>query len=246
MTEHWKVGDLAEATGVTVRTLHWYEEQGLLVPERTPAGHRVYGPDHVARLQQVLSLRELGLPLDDIRSLLDRGEPSPRTIVELHLQQVRQRLTSLAELERRLAILAAALAHAEQPSVTDILHTIEGMNLMNDVEKYYTKEQLETLAARKAELGEQAIQDVQQRWTELFAAFGEHRAAGRDPGDPAVQALIDEADRLIAMFTGGDSGIQRSLGRVWSENPDMPQRMGIDPEVFAYMQRARDARSSAG
>jgi DNA-binding transcriptional MerR regulator len=242
MTERWKVGELAEATKVTVRTLHWYEEQGLLVPERTSAGHRVYGPEHLARLQRVLSLRELGLPLEDIRSLLDRGEPSPRTIVELHLQQVRQKLAALTELERRLAILATALAHTEQPSVADLLHTIEGMNAMNDIEKYYTKEQLETLAARREAFGEQAMLDVQKRWSELFGAFGEHRAAGRDPGDPAVQALIDEADRLIAMFTGGDPGISASLGRMWSENPDMPQRMGIDPEVFAYMGAARAAR----
>ncbi|MFV8756051.1 MerR family transcriptional regulator [Nannocystaceae bacterium ST9] len=244
MTERWKVGELAEATKVTVRTLHWYEEQGLLVPDRNPAGHRVYGPEHLARLQRVLSLRELGLQLDDIRGLLDRGEPSPRTIVEVHLEQVRRRLAALTELERRLAVLAASLAHADQPSVADLLHTIEGMNAMNDVEKYYTKDQLEALAARRTELGEPAIHAVQTRWTELFAAFAELRGAGRDPGDPAVQALLDEADRLIAMFTGGDPGIQASLGRMWSENPDMPRRVGMDPEVFDYMQRARAARNS--
>jgi len=68
----WKVGELAEATGLTVRALHHYDEVGLLVPsERTSAGHRLYDEQDVRRLYRVLALRELGLGLDEIASLLD-------------------------------------------------------------------------------------------------------------------------------------------------------------------------------
>lgn len=64
----WRVGRLAEATGVTVRTLHHYEDVGLLVPSgRSEAGHRVYGDADIRRLYRVMALRALGMKLAEIR-----------------------------------------------------------------------------------------------------------------------------------------------------------------------------------
>ena len=66
------VGELAKLTGVTVRTLHHYDEIGLVTPsQRTAAGYRLYGERDVLRLQQVLVHRELGLPLEQIAAVLD-------------------------------------------------------------------------------------------------------------------------------------------------------------------------------
>lgn len=66
--EVWKVGELAEQTGLSVRTLHYYDEIGLLTPsQRTASGHRLYAPGDVIRLQQIKSLRQLGFPLEEIR-----------------------------------------------------------------------------------------------------------------------------------------------------------------------------------
>ena len=60
------VGELAEVSGVTVRTLHHYDEIGLLVPStRSEAGYRIYTDGEVDRLQAILTYRELGLGLDD-------------------------------------------------------------------------------------------------------------------------------------------------------------------------------------
>jgi DNA-binding transcriptional MerR regulator len=68
----WTVGQVAAAAGVTVRTLHHWEQVGLLVPSgRTAAGYRVYGTDDLSRLQRVLAYRELGFRLDEIGPLLD-------------------------------------------------------------------------------------------------------------------------------------------------------------------------------
>src|SRR5215475_6524089 len=70
-----KVGDLAKRTGLSVRTLHYYDEIGLLQPRNvTTAGHRVYGVAELARLQRIKSLRQLGFSLDEIRSCLDAPE----------------------------------------------------------------------------------------------------------------------------------------------------------------------------
>lgn len=67
----WRVGDLAKASGLTVRTLHHYDDVGLLRPERTAAGHRVYRRAHVERLYRISVLRRFGVSLDDIGAALD-------------------------------------------------------------------------------------------------------------------------------------------------------------------------------
>ena len=71
--EALQVGELAKITGLTIRTLHHYDEIALLKPSlRTEAGYRVYTAADVARLQHILSLRQLGFSLNEIRDCLDR------------------------------------------------------------------------------------------------------------------------------------------------------------------------------
>jgi DNA-binding transcriptional MerR regulator len=71
-TDAVQIGALAAATGLTVRTLHHYESIGLIGPaRRTASGYRLYGPTDIERLYQVRALRQLGLPLDEIRRALD-------------------------------------------------------------------------------------------------------------------------------------------------------------------------------
>src|SRR5215468_2852040 len=97
--EALKVGELARRTGLTVRTLHHYDEIGLLKPSlHTEAGHRLYTAADVARLQQVLSLRHLGFSLEQVRDCLNRPDFSPLEVVGLHLARLREQL----ELQRKL------------------------------------------------------------------------------------------------------------------------------------------------
>ena len=88
-----RVGELATATGLTVRTLHYYEEIGLLdPPERTPAGHRLYSADDVERLYRVSVLRGLGLPLGEIKKALDDPSWQLRSALDAHLVDIDARL----------------------------------------------------------------------------------------------------------------------------------------------------------
>src|SRR5439155_25862360 len=97
--EALKVGELARRTGLTIRTLHHYDAIGLLRPSlHTEAGHRLYTAGDVARLQQVLSLRQLGFSLEEIRDCLDQNDFSPLEVIRLHVA----RLPEQIELQRRL------------------------------------------------------------------------------------------------------------------------------------------------
>src|SRR5215217_3037827 len=97
--EGLKVGELARRTGLTVRTLHHYDAIGLLKPSlHTESRHRLYTAGDVARLQQVLSLRQLGFSLEEVRACLDRPGFSPLEVVRLHLGRLREQI----ELQRKL------------------------------------------------------------------------------------------------------------------------------------------------
>nr|WP_312870887.1 MerR family transcriptional regulator [Gordonia asplenii] len=90
------VGDVAKLTGVSVRTLHHYDEIGLVVPSRrTSVGYRLYADDDVERLLQALTYRELGFPLEQISTLLD--DPSADALTHLQQQHdlLRQRIGHL-------------------------------------------------------------------------------------------------------------------------------------------------------
>jgi DNA-binding transcriptional MerR regulator len=114
-------GDLARLTGHTVRTIRFYEEQALLVPAVvSDGGHRRYTPEDVERLQLIADLRELGLPLGEIRAVLQlragchtAAEFAARFegVLAGHLEQAQRRLERLRRVKRELSD-ALASVHA--------------------------------------------------------------------------------------------------------------------------------------
>ena len=90
MSGLYRVGEVARRTSVTVRTLHHYDEIGLLSPShRAGSGHRLYTAADLGRLQQILSLRQLGFGLDEIRECLTAPGFDPLTVLRLHLARAR-------------------------------------------------------------------------------------------------------------------------------------------------------------
>jgi DNA-binding transcriptional MerR regulator len=241
--ESFKVGELAKRTGLTVRTLHHYDEIGLLRPSlRSDAGHRLYSAGDVARLQQIVSLRQLGFSLDEIGACLERAGYSPLEVIRLHVSRLREQIEQERELCERLDALASQFESTGEVSADDFLRAIEVMNM---IEQYYTPEQLELLRKRREAGGaalEERIQQGPALWNELFAKYQKHMELGTDPADPAVQALEERRQALVNEFTGGDAGIEQSLQRLWTEQGDaLAAQYGIDPQLLAYLEKVGKA-----
>ena len=230
---HHTVGHLARATGLTVRTLHHWDEIGLLRPaERSGAGHRRYSDDDVARLYRIVALRRLGLSLEDVGAALDAEGPDLRAAVTTHLARVEAQLAAQRELRRRLVGILDAFDRLDGPSTDQIIDAIEVMTMS---ERHYTPEQLEQLAARRDELGDDRIRAYEVEWAELIAALERERAAGTDPTDPRLRPLAEKWRELIQAFTGGDAGIHDSLNRMYSdEGVERASQGAVNHELWEY------------
>jgi DNA-binding transcriptional MerR regulator/uncharacterized glyoxalase superfamily protein PhnB len=126
-----KVGDVAAATGLTVRTLRYYEEIGLLAASsRSGGGHRLYSAADVERLYRICLLRRLGLPLADVGRVLDDPAWSLGAAMAHHLRELDRRLESTTRLRSLLAHVIGSLGSDRVPTADDLLNVLEAMTML--------------------------------------------------------------------------------------------------------------------
>ncbi|MFG2261865.1 MerR family transcriptional regulator [Streptomyces sp. NPDC048720] len=117
----YSIGELARRTGLTVKAVRFYSDRGIVTPAgRSPAGYRRYGPDAVARLDLVRTLRELGLDLRTIRKVADRELPLPE-VAAAHAEAL---AVQIRVLRLRHAVLTAVAERRLTPEETDLMHRL--------------------------------------------------------------------------------------------------------------------------
>jgi DNA-binding transcriptional MerR regulator len=232
----WKVGELAGATGLTVRTLHHFDEIGLLRPtERSEAGHRLYTTSDVRRLYQVLALRQLGMPLSKIGNSLDGDVGDLEVAVRGQLEQVEQHIRGHQQLRRRLVALLGAIREAREPSIDELVAVMEAMMQAS----YFTPDQLAQLKERHRKAGDEGFTRWQRRWAELADEVTAHIEAGTDPAEAAVQETARRWNDLMDHMTGGDRGILSSMyAALDGKGPEVATRGVVSAEVWDYIKRA--------
>ena len=249
-----KVSEFAEKAGVTVRTLHHYDRLGLLRPKgRTQAGYRMYGEREMARLQQIATLKFIGVPLKQIKTLLDRQ--SLDLAATLRLQK---RL--LSEKRRRidLALQAIDLAerscvHGAPPDWQALKTIIEVMEMQDNnmewTKKYYSEEAQTKIAERAKSWTPELQAKVSQDWKELVSEIEAAISQGEDPAGQKAQTLARRWSELIRGFTGGDPEIQKGLNNFYADQKNWPStfQKPFSDEVQAFVMKAcAAAKSSQG
>ncbi len=203
----YRVKEVAQIAGVSVRALHHYDEIGLLVPkQRSAAGYRLYQDDDLLRLQQILIGRELGLPLEQIRRSLDDPGFDRKAALIAQKKQLEQRAEQTAAMIRAID---AALALLE-PTQTGASMTDKSINMDQifdgfDPTKYEAeakqrwgktdayKESMKRTQRYTADDWERLKAEQVAIYTELRAA----QQAGKQPSDEAVMEIAERHRSLI-------------------------------------------------
>jgi DNA-binding transcriptional MerR regulator len=185
VTEHLTVGRLAELAGVTVRTLHHYDEIGLVRPSaRTPGGYRVYAWSDAERLRQVLTYRRLGFGLSEIAVLV--SDPAVDAVAHLR----RQRELLVAQRTQTDAMVAAIDKELEARAM--------GINLTPE-------EQLEVFGTDKA--GGEWADEAESRWGNTGAYQESQRRAARYAKGDWARIKAETDANIQAFATAMRSGV---------------------------------------
>jgi MerR family transcriptional regulator, thiopeptide resistance regulator len=179
----YSVGQVADLSGVTIRTLHHYDEVGLLSPGgRSTAGYRIYEEPDLERLQQILFYRELGFTLKEIATIVD----DPRTDAIGHLRRQRG---LLAERIERLSAMVDAIDYEMEARTMDIRLTPE--------------ERLEVFGEFRPE---DYAEEAEQRWGETESYKESQRRVATYKKEDWQQLKAEEGEvraRLAAAFEAG-------------------------------------------
>lgn len=193
----YTVKALSELSGVTPRTLRWYDKVGILRPGRTTAaGYRLYGLEEVDRLQQILFYRELGFSLSRIQSILDAPDFDRQAALRGHLSALRQQRERLEALintvERTLLNRKGEIAMSDKEKFEGFKRELAEKN-----ERLYGKEAREAYGSGPVEAAQKNLMGLSpelfQRWQDLDRELREGLAAAvqaeEDPAGPEGKRL---------------------------------------------------------
>lgn len=231
-----RISEVAKLTGITVRTLHYYDEIGLLKPsEITEAGYRLYSREDLEILQQILFFRELDFPLSQIKEIMNNPnydkEEALKKQKELLIQQ-RQRIEGLIKLiEKRIE------------GDNNMSFKEFDMNEIEENKKKYAKEVKERWGTSKAyeesekktsSYNKEKWGDINQETSEIFKGFAELRNS--DPGSEEVQELVRRWQKYITdNFYTYTNEILSGLGLMYVEDERFKENLDKNGEGTAKL-----------
>jgi len=243
----YRIGDFAKLAGVTVRALHHYDRIGLLKPERTSSGFRVYDLKGLERLEQIAALKFLGIPLQEIKLLLKHG---PLTLADsLHVQ--REALAEKRKLiDRAVVAIEAAEKVIRSGQTTDasilrrIIEAIDMQPQENSMRKYYTEQ---AWLDKERIVQQTPLETLKKNMRAMRELFAEIEAdIDLDPASEAAQALTKRWLHLADSANGGNEAVRAGRTEAWKDRHNWPQdhqdkllaAFGLDPQDRpASMQR---------
>ncbi|SMB27450.1 Transcriptional regulator, MerR family [Serratia proteamaculans] len=225
-----KVGELARRSGITVRTLHYYDSIDLLVPSaRSDAGYRLYNRADITRLHHIQALRRMGVTLAEVGAILARSGITLTTVIEQQITMLEQQLVQTAALRDRLQHMHAQLTAGDEPELNDWLTTLE---LMTMYDKYFTADELAQLPFYQAD----PLRN--QQWGELVSSIRQLIDRGAAPQELQAQALARRWMLMLERDTAGNPAFLTRLNAMHADEPSMREQTGITPAMTDYVTRA--------
>lgn len=248
MAHRYRVGEVAQIAGVSIRTLHHYDRIGLLQPAgQSEGGHRLYDESDLLRLQQILMLRLLGFSLSDIGELLERDDLDLVASLRIQRQALRDRIADLEKIDdlihqlllRRLATDEWDWALVAESTAAIGSELDRGSQTM---EERWAPEQIEQFRRLGEKIGPEEIRETEERWTELL---NELRAArDLDPASPKAQALLERWDayqRDLQEAYASEPGLWEAIGEKFQAGEFEETPYAPHAEDFALIERIREA-----
>jgi len=238
------VGQVAKRMNTTVRTLQYYDREGLLSPcAESEGGRRLYTDREIVKLHQIQSMKYLGFSLDDIKNRLvslDTPEDMAAALAE-QAQAIRAKMASLAEVLAALEALREETLQMETVNFekyADIVVNLQMKNEFYGMIKYFDNDTLDRLRSRfNREKGE-AVVKTMKRLLDRLAVLQEKEIP---PESQAGQVWAKDWWEMVLEFMGGDMGMLPNLVKM-AENPPAGDQKWVDRWAVAgpYIEKAME------
>ena len=235
------VKQLSKMAGITPRTLHYYDEIGLLKPSRVGKnGYRYYGDDALLRLQQVLLYRELDLPLEDIKQIMGRRDFDILSALEQHKEQLRKRM---ARMERLIGTVDETILHLKGKKAMSPKQIFDVFNEEQQAE--YEKEAMqmydpEVVKASYKKWNSYSKAEKQRIGDEGNAVYQDLiQAMPKGAASPEAQACVERWRRHMNYFW--TPNLEQLVGLAQGYNNDPRFKANFDkmhPNLAAFMLEA--------
>lgn len=238
----FQAGEFARMAGVTVRALHHYDRIGLLKPQRSPAGYRVYTARDLELLEQIVVLKFLGVPLRQIAALMGAGPKglaaglrAQRGTLERKRQLLDQAIAAIGNLEATVATGHPAAPHLFKR----IIEVVEMQNNPDAWTQQY-KELVSAKIERLRALSPEARAELGAQWRVLVAEI--RTALVEDPASAKAQALGERWRTLLAQLM--NQPVDPTTLRVYHSAQEWNPAMAsfVDKPVWDYMTRVLAGR----
>jgi len=230
-----KIGVVAKRTGLTVRTLHHYDQIGLLKPsDETESGHRLYTDSDIARLHQIVTLKQLGFTLEEIKDMMNNSDYNPKEMLDLQLSRLNVQINQLVELRSKLQDIIELLDVGGPVSSERFLMTIQMMKMIASPH-FSEKHKVEMINKYKTTVTDQ-LDNINAAGNNLLSEFREMKENGKLPSDPEVAPLAKRW--ILEIESVAPEGFIQSAEQYYSENLAESITYGMDSELYLFIKEA--------
>jgi DNA-binding transcriptional MerR regulator len=214
-----KVKEVADLVGISVRTLHYYDEIGLLTPEETTeAGYRLYSDRNLEMLQQILFFKELGFPLKKIKEIISDPSFDRKKALELHRKRL---VEKRRQLDQMIATIDKTIQHMEGEIEMSKKEMFEGFDFSQNPYEQEARERWGDDAVDKAnaKIGKMSKED-QEKLADDMNAIYQHLASLRHgaPDSDEAQAAIKEWYDLLNQIGHYSLDAFKGLGQLYVDD----------------------------
>jgi MerR family transcriptional regulator, thiopeptide resistance regulator len=235
------VSQVAEIAGVSVRTLHHYDEIGLLRPSgRSAAGYRLYNDADLARLQQVMFFRELEMPLQEIRKALSDPEFDIAAALRMQRQLLSEKAARLHGLLSAVDAALARLGNEEPMTREEMIQMFDGFDpsaYETEVEQRWGQtEAYQESRRRTARYSKRDWEAIKSEANATFARLADLMTAGIAPdSSEAMDAAEAHRQHIDRWFYPCSPAFHRGLGRLYVDDPRFTANLDkTTPGLAAY------------
>lgn len=232
----YSIGEFSEKTGISIRTLHYYDEIGLLQPEKNPtSGHRIYNHQDILTLQKILSLKFLGYNLDKIAELL--GESSftndlngTLTFHLRALEKEKERIELSMTAVKRVIMILEKEGEVDSTILFNLIHSMQTESMQNE---WMERHNLSDVAEELAKKSEEEKLALDQTFIELNKKV--KQLYGNPIDHPQVQEMIKTYLEASFAFLGED--LMQNLADASVEEIDIQELEKLAPSPFTEMEQ---------